>query len=147
MRPESIVNFERFYLGALVVGLINFVISWGSMQEMMTSDPAVAAAGLGTGFLVTTAGFSLLIPLILWYFIARRGSNIAKWILVVLFALGLVFTIPALLGSTPVPGGTIGLVLTLVTLAMQAYAVYMLFKPDAVAWLKGEGPVDPGAFN
>lgn len=64
-----------------------------------------------------------------------------------LFVIGLLGTIPLLTGSTPLPGGTIALVLTLVATAMQAYAVYMLFKPDAVAWLKGETKVDPGTFN
>lgn len=147
MRPESIVNFERFYLGALGVGLVNTALSWGATQEMLASDPALGAAGFGTGFFVSVLGLGLIIPLLLWFFIARRGSNIAKWILTVLFVIGLLGTIPLLTGSTPLPGGTIALVLTLVATAMQAYAVFMLFKPDAVAWLKGETRVDPGTFN
>ena len=145
MRPESIVNFERFYLGAMGVGIINSVLTWNDAQEMVAAD--MAASGLGSGFLVATIGIGLAITLLLWYFVARRGSNIAKWIITIFFGLGLLFMIPTLFGSAPLPGGTIGLVLTLVSTAMQGYAVYMLFKPDAVAWLKGESKVDPGTFN
>ena len=93
MRPESIVNFERFYLGALGVGLVNTALSWGATQEMLASDPALGAAGFGTGFFVSVLGLGLIIPLLLWYFIARRGSNIAKWILTVLFVIGQVVSL------------------------------------------------------
>ncbi len=145
MRPESIVNFERFYVAGIVVGLINTVVSWNDMQAEVASDAAVAH--MGTGVLVATVGFTFLIQLLFWYLIARRASNIAKWIMIVLFVVGLLFIIPMLFGSIPVSGGTIGLLFTLAITALQGYAIYFLFKPDAVAWLKGEGPVDPNAFN
>ncbi len=135
MRPESIIMFERLYLGALVVGLVNAVINWSSTQAYMANDPAVAASGLGSGFLISTMLIGFAIPLLLWYFIAKRGSNIAKWVLVVLFVLGLIsmlFSFGAMLAMN----GTIGLVGALLTTVLQAAAVYMLFKPDAVAWLK-----------
>ncbi len=145
MRPNSIVQFERFYLGALVVGLVNAALTWSQTQAML-ADPALNPAGLGTGFILTTMAFSIAIPLLLWYFIAKRGSNIAKWILVVLFGIGLIgmlFT----MGGAAAPSG-IGLILTLVTTVMQGYAIFMLFKPDAVAWLDGRGgPTNPDTFR
>lgn len=135
MRPESIVMFERLYLGALAVAVVNFALTWNSTQEYMANDPAVAAAGLGNGFLISTMLLSFAIPLLLWYFIAKRGSNIAKWILVVLFGFGLISMIFSF-GTMMAMSGPIGLIGALLTTALQAGAVYMLFKPDAVEWLK-----------
>ncbi len=135
MRPESIVMFERLYLGALALGVVNLALSWSSTQEYMANDPAVAAAGLGSGFFISTTLMGFAIPLLLWYFIAKRGSNIAKWILVVLFGFGLIsmlFSFSTMMAMR----GTIGLIGVLLLTALQAGAVYMLFKPDAVAWLK-----------
>jgi isoprenylcysteine carboxyl methyltransferase (ICMT) family protein YpbQ len=145
MRPESIVNFERFYVAGIVVGLVNTAVSWNDMKAEIASDAAVA--GMGNGVLVATVGFTFLIQLLFWYLIARCASNIAKWIMIVLFVVGLLFIIPMLFGSIPVSGGTIGLLFTIAITVLQGYAIYFLFKPDAVAWLKGEGPVDPNAFN
>ncbi len=145
MRPTSITTFERFYLGALVIGLINNVLNW-SQATAVLNDPSVQAAGLGTGFLVSTMVIGLAIPLLLWYFITRRASNIAKWILVVLFAFGLIGVLMSF--SAMMAMGTLPMVLGLIALALQAYAVFMLFKPDAVAWLNaGGGGVDPNTFN
>ncbi len=145
MRPASIVNFERFYLGALVVGLVNNFLNWSHVQSMM-NNPQVQAAGLGSGFLITTMVIGLAIPLLLWYFIARRGSNVAKWILVVLFGLGVISFLMSF--NNPLMPGGLAMILGVVAMLMQAYAVFMLFKQDAVAWLEGgSGPVDPGAFS
>jgi hypothetical protein len=144
MRPTSIINFERFYLGAMALGLVNSAMTWSQTQELMNS-PEVAAAGLGSGFLFTTMAIGLIIPLLLWYFIARRGSNIAKWILVVLFGIGLLGFLASL--ANPLMPGGLSMVLGIAGIAIQGYAVYMLFRPDAVAWLTGAGPVDPDAFN
>ena len=145
MRPTSITTFERFYLGALVIGLINNVLNW-SQATAVLNDPSVQAAGLGTGFLVSTMVIGLAIPLLLWYFITRRASNIAKWILVVLFGFGLIGVLMSF--SAMMAMGTLPMVLGLIALALQAYAVFMLFKPDAVAWLNaGGGGVDPNTFN
>lgn len=145
MRPHSIVQFERFYLGALVVGLVNSALQWNHTQDMLANDPAMQAAGLGSGFLISTMVIGLAIPLLLWYFIAKRGSNIAKWILVVLFGLGLIGLLMTF--NNPMMPGGIAFILSIVSVAMQAYAVLMLFKPDAVAWLTGRGPTNPDTFS
>ncbi len=135
MRPESIIKFERLYLGALVVGVVNAVLSWSSTQAYMANDPALAASGLGSGFLISTIVIGFAIPLLLWYFIAKRGSNIAKWILVVLFGLGLISMVLSF-STMMAMNGTIGVIGALLTTALQAGAVYMLFQPDAAEWLK-----------
>jgi hypothetical protein len=145
MRPASIVQFERFYLGALGLGLVNNLLNF-SQATAVLNDPNVQAAGLGTGFLVSTMVIGFAIPLLLWYFIARRGSNIAKWIAVVLFGLGAIGVLMSL--STMFAMGTLSAIVGLVVFALQAYAMFMLFQPDARAWLEGgSGPTNPDVFN
>ena len=85
MRPASIVNFERLYLGALVVGLINTVITWETTLAEVKAQPGVENMGSSIFYITLAIGF--LIPVLLWYFVARRASVVAKWILTVLFVI------------------------------------------------------------
>ncbi|MEM7665305.1 MAG: hypothetical protein AAF250_05570 [Pseudomonadota bacterium] len=138
MRPQSIDTFDKLYLGALVVGLLNYLVSWDTMMEEL------AATGFGMVFAIITAGISYGISLLLWYFISRRASNVAKWILVVLTVIGLLF-IPFGLIEAPI----LELILTLVITAMQIAAIYFLFRPDAKAYLEsgGKNRIDPSTFE
>lgn len=131
MRPNSIVKFEQFYLGALALGLVNGVLNWSNASEMLAADPNLAA--MGPVFLVVTMAVGIGISLLLWYFAARKASVVAKWIITVLFGIGLISLLFSL-GSLPV----VNMVITGIVTLMQGYAVYMLFRPDAVAWFNGE---------
>lgn len=143
MRPQSIVNFERLYLGALALGIVNTILSWNDTMAQVKQQPN--AEILGPDFVYIVTGLSILIPLILWYFIARKASVVAKWILVVLFLLGLAGTFMMISGGT-YPKGLSG-ILGGVTTLLQAGAIWMLFKPDAKAWFAdGRGGLDPDVF-
>lgn len=147
MRPQSIQLFEKVYLGAIAIGLVNTVLSWSQVDAML-ADPRMQAAGLGTGTLVFGLIVGILVPLLLWYFIARRASNIAKWIYVVLTALS-VFGFLSALANPMVPKGLVTVLGALAT-GLQVYGAWLLFRPDAAAWLdsKGaEGPGDPKTFD
>ena len=147
MRPKSIEMFEKVYLGAIAIGLVNTVISWSQVSAIL-ADPRMRAVGMGSGTLVFGVVVGMLIPLLLWYFIARRASNVAKWIYVVLTALGL-FGYLSSLANPLVPKGLIT-VLGLVTVGLEVYAAWLLFRPDAAAWLESkgaDGPGDPTAFE
>jgi hypothetical protein len=147
MRPQSIETFEKVYLGAIAVGLVNTVLSWSQVDAML-ADPRMQAAGLGTGTLIFGLVVGILIPLLLWYFIARRASNVAKWIYVVLTALGL-FAFLSSLANPLVPKGLITL-LGALAIVLQVYGAWLLFRPDAAAWLKSkgtDGPGDPTTFE
>lgn len=134
MRPQSIMTFERLYLGAWLVGVINTGLSWGRNQEMIQASGAVADIGAGALYATTAVGF--VIPLLLWYFIARRASIVAKWILIALFAMGLIGIVYA--GTQGSLAGGLSGILAGAALLLQMAAIYMLFRPDARAWL-GEG--------
>lgn len=145
-RPESIVWFERCYLGAVALGLVNFALSWNDVMAKTAANPGLER--LGPSFLPTMMigimAITLCINLLLWYFVARKGAVVAKWIVVIFFGinvLDVVLSIPR--GSLPV--GLSG-ILTIIALVLHAIAVWQLFKPDAEEWFKaasaesGRGP-------
>ncbi|UZK70369.1 hypothetical protein OKW76_04805 [Sphingomonas sp. S1-29] len=130
MRPVSIVRFEQAYLAALLLGVLNILLSWDMLSAAYSADPN--AAVLGTGFLIGSLAVSYGISLLLWFLTARKASSIAKWFLVVLFAFGVLSLLYSLaMGSWD--GGLTGL-FGVVGLLLQAVAVYFLFRPDARAW-------------
>ena len=143
MRPISIINFERCYLGAIAIGLVNSLIMLPVM--MRTPQVAQATARFGAGFLYGTTAAGIVIALLLWFFAARRASVVAKWIIVVFFAFGALGMVRNLAtGFAGVPAGP-SAVLAIVGFVLQAVAVYLLFRPDAVAWFRREdGPADLG---
>ena len=142
MRPQSILMFERLFLASLAGSLLGFVLTYDEVMGTLANDPALREIGLGSGFIlgVTAGGYALY--LLLWYLIAYRASNVAKWILVVLTVIGVLAMVPSLAG----PWGAMQL-LSLAVCALEVAAVVYLFRADAVAWLKGEAPPDPAAFD
>ena len=83
-RPPSIVWFERLFLLGLLITSIAMVTSFDTLVARVEADPALAGLGVGRGAVIAISAISLLLPLVLWYFIARRASAFAKWLLVLL---------------------------------------------------------------
>lgn len=135
MRPDSIILFERLYLGALALGLVNLFVSWDRSIALMTSDPGAAALGDPATFILVVFVISFGVSLTLWYFAARRRSRVAKWILTVLFVLGL-FSLPGSIAQGVFSG--IGGLFAAAAWLLQAVALFMLFRPDSNAWFRGE---------
>jgi len=130
MRPKSIVRFEIFYLAALALAVVNAVTSWSRNAALIHRS---GADTMVAGYQYWTTGLGLLIPLLLWYFVARRASVIAKWIIVAMFAIGALS-----LGYVVIAGrlaNGLGGVLAAVAFVFQAVAVAMLFRADARTWL------------
>lgn len=146
-RPPSIVLFERLYLVVIVIGVLGTALSWTSVKAMAVNQPGLSE-GAATGLLIGSLAFGFLIPVLLVYLIARRANNVAKWIFVALAALGLYFSIAGL--ADPVVSGGLLMIVNLVSTVLSLYCAWLLFKPDARAWLesKGEhGPADPTVFD
>ncbi|WP_293872846.1 hypothetical protein [Sphingomonas sp. UBA978] len=133
-RPVSIVKFERCYLGALFVGLINLLISWNKIQAM----PAVrqAAALIGEWYLPVTTVLGFVFPVVIWYFVARRSSLVAKWIVTIVFCISVLGLLFNLLMKTFVSPPSA--VLSIFAAVLNGIAIVMLFRPDAKIWF-GEG--------
>ncbi|MDF8333244.1 hypothetical protein [Novosphingobium cyanobacteriorum] len=142
MRPTSIDQFEKLYLGASVFGLLNFIFNFDEATRQM------AQLQYGIVFLVIAALVGLGINMLFWFFIARRASNVAKWILTVLTAFGLVST--GMRWQLMTSYSPLRLTLSLLVLVLQVIAVAYLFRADAVIWLKSkgrQGPVDVATFE
>lgn len=142
MRPNSIIMFERLFLASLALGLIGFAISYEEATAMVANDPAAMQLGLGSEFLIGATLFGYAIYLLLWFLIARKASNVAKWILVVFTVLGVLAALPSLGG----PWGLANL-LALAVYVLGVAAVVYLFRQDARAWFKGKGQADPATFG
>ena len=142
MRPQSIQMFEKLYLVSLIIGVLNFVVFFGDSMALLESELGGDTSGLGSGVMIGSFVVGMVISLTLWYFIARKGSNIAKWIFVVLTIWGLV-GIPTALTMMDSPQ----MIVTLAITAMQLVALFFLFRPDAKAWFSKEPPADPSVFE
>ncbi len=144
MRPRSIILFERLFLASLAVGVVNFILGYGDAVAALQRDPNMQQLGLGGGLVTAIFAVGTGIYLLLWFLIARKAVNIAKWVLVALIALSVVSLLNSLAASFTLNVAT---VLGLVTYALEVAAVVYLFREDAAAWLKGSKPVDPTEFE
>ena len=144
MRPQSIELFEKVYLGALAISLISVALTWS--ETVREFDARVPGSGAALAAGAMAIGFA--ISLLLWWLIARRASNPAKWVLVVLTAIGLFGFLSSLFMAT-VPKD-LNFAVSTVTNLLSVYAAWLLFRPDAVAWLESkgaDGPGDPKTFD
>jgi hypothetical protein len=144
MRPQSIIRFDQFYLGALALGIVNFALGYDAALAQMEADPAAAELGMaGPGFMFGVFGFSMAISLLLWWLTSRRASNGARWVLAVLGVIG-VISIPFSLGQMALHQQVVTVIVTLV----QIGALWFLFRPDANAWFRhGTKGMDPDVFE
>ncbi len=137
MRPRSIVLFERAFGFNILLGIVAGIWAWtrwsammppGVPPQMTTMMPIIMAVSLIGG---------TIINLLLLFFIARKGAEVAKWIFIVLFALGLLGVVRGLVG--PAVAMTLpSHILSVVQILIEAVCAWLLFRPDAVAWFKGD---------
>lgn len=146
MRPQSIVRFDQLYLVLIAIGLIGFGVNWESAMAQIGANPGLSRLGRnGTGLLIGMYAFSVAISLLLWFFVSRRASNVARWILAVLTVYGLI-SLPFTLFFSPLPLPS--LVVAVVSAALQIAIVWCLFRPDAAAWFRhGPKGMDPEVFD
>lgn len=126
MRPQSIVNFERAVLAGLALGLVNTALTWNQINA------TAADAGMGTGFLVSIQAVTIVVTLLLLWFIARKASPVAKWIYVVITVLGLIGGLFSV--STLLEGGVVSVAIVAVQYLLSIASLWFLFRPDATAW-------------
>jgi hypothetical protein len=127
-RPNSIIWFERLYLGSMLLGLVNSALTWSTVTERIATTPG--AAMLGSGFLIGSVVFGIVINVLLWYFIARRGSNVARIIMTVLFAIGVIGFITMFFQPLPFSMKAV----PIISFILQSIAVFLLWRPDAKPW-------------
>lgn len=130
MQPSSIRKFTLFYFASFLVTL---VASAASFEELLATAEAQAGARMGFGVLVASTLVWAVILLLLWYFVARRGSSIAKWVFLLFFLFNVVTSFGIFAGGLTIVEGA-----ALLSVVLQAAAAFYLFQPDAKAWFAGE---------
>ena len=148
MRPQSIANFERFYLGSLVLSLLATVLTWNESVAAIEAD-SPPEFQFGAGFLIISMVVGVVVTLLLWYLVAHKRSVVAKWIVVLFFLLGLVsFALSLASGAVADElGAPFAFAVSILGTIAQAIAVWMLFRPDAKAWLEGSMEPSPDTFS
>ena len=143
-RPQSIMLFDKVFLAAIAASLLGIVLFYDANLRALQAEAAIAEAGFGSGLLLGITAVSLGIMLLLWYFISRRASSLAKWLLVGLTIIGLPSSISGLMTASGLQ-----LVLTAAVLVLQILAIVLLFRADARAWFqaKGQAPVNAATFD
>ncbi len=136
MRPQSIVRFKKLYLAKIVLGVIATLWGLNGVRNAAPGMAVILSSQLVVGALVVGLIGGLVIELVLLHLVVRRASDLARWIVVLFFAVSLVSLIFGIvkgtfftLGSYPV---------SLLAFAISAGSVWFLFQPDAVRWFKGE---------
>lgn len=136
LKPPSIARFEQFYWASVILGLINTAMNWSASQAALAANPMLAQA---TWFLPAMQAIGIAIAVLLWFFIVRRPSVVAKWVQVVFAAFGAFGVLSALFlvaaGRAPIG---LQVVVGLVANILYIAAAVMLFKPDAKVWF-GQG--------
>ncbi|MDH3739317.1 MAG: hypothetical protein OER92_08980 [Alphaproteobacteria bacterium] len=77
MRPQSVVNFEILFVSSIVLGSIVSVLTWDKNVDGLSFEALLVAEIIG---------MLAYIALALWA--SRKGSNIARWIILVIIVLG-----------------------------------------------------------
>ena len=136
MRPKSIVTFERLALLSLAIAVITTLLNWDRTAA------AFRTSGFGTAIPLISTILEFGIGLALILLISRKGNGIAKWILAVLTAAGVVeLAIRAARGGFG--GGWMDLA-EVAKMLLLAIAVWLLFRADAKPWfVRAEGERQP----
>ncbi|WP_454886872.1 hypothetical protein [Sphingomonas oryzagri] len=146
MRPTSIRRFELVYALNIVVAVAALLWAFARLQAFMPAMPADTPAGLSRIIPVVVAVMAvvaILIKVLLWHFIARRGSDVARWIFVVLFVLAALSVARAAFfyGNEVLSAGTIPIVsltISAIDFMLRTICLVLLFQADATAWIKGQ---------
>jgi hypothetical protein len=132
MRPQSIRRFEQILITYLIIGIAGTIWLWPYRMVMFYAQPGSTMFSHTLPAWVSGIGFA--VQALLGLLIARVGSAVAKWVYVVLIvcagvALAASQATPF---SPPVPITCLRGVLLVVRIA----AAVMLFRTDAIDWLR-----------
>lgn len=147
IRPPSIVKFQWLYLASVVLGLLSTVLGWSQSHKMLAENPVYAEhpefITIGLAMAVVVIAISIAIVMVLWWLIAFKANEVAKWILVVLTGLGFVLMLFGLFVPSPTHG-TIAEWTRMLSWAPAVAAIVFLFMADANAWFKvKDAPLEP----
>lgn len=131
-RPRSILIFERLFLTSMIGSIIGFVLSYEAIADAIEAERDLVRVGISPASAIAFFVLTTAIWLLLYWLVAYRASNAARWVLTVLTGCG-VLMIPLTLASE----ANFAMFFSLMVTALGVGAVLALFRPDARDWLEG----------
>jgi uncharacterized membrane protein YfcA len=129
MRPRSIILFERLLFLALTMDLVNNLTSWPRLSKGLDArgvSPHPAA-------ILIMCLASPLVGIIFWYFTARRGNVVAKWLLTIFVGASVVGFVGTAFRGVEHESVTLFGVAAVAEL-LKVVAASRLFTADAKSW-------------
>ncbi len=139
MQPPSIINFSRIFLASIALATALAAFRFPALKSALIRQEPTAAS-LGDGVLALAITLGQVVMLVLWFLIARRASNVAKWILVLLTLLGFALLMPEMRAS--LSHFAWQPTLSIFVAFLQVIAIAFLFRADAREWLSHDQPLD-----
>lgn len=133
MKPQSIKLFDYFYLGSMFLGMLGFVTGLPALEAQLANQSAEQGIAIPSAVIIGGYVLGVILGLVLWFFVSRRRSVVAKWIIVGLFLFSLTGVGGYFVGELPLYE-----IYGLLALIGQAVAVALLFRNDAIRWLEGD---------
>ena len=127
-RPTEIVWFERIIIATLALGALNSWLAWPQLVAMR-----------GPAYVITVQLFAFAVMLGLTLLVSRRRSNVAKWISIAMFIIGLPFWVQQVSAGS-LPGS---LTISFVQVAAQVVAFALLFTAASRRCFKREAVAAP----
>ena len=125
--PSNVKDFAVLCYLSLLLGIAASVFTF---QE----NAVMAARVGGAAFIIIVQVFTFGFLALLFWLIAFRHQNWARWLLLVMFVLGLPFALialPAQLSASPIKAGA-----SIVQTVLQAVALYLVFTGNAKEWFR-----------
>jgi len=119
--PPNVTRFEQLMYLSLGIGIINAALQYQDLSAQ-------------AGFTLFVQAFVLGISILFIWLIARRHTNWARWVLLIIFLPGVVAYIPLLSGmlQTNLLSG----ILSIIQFFFQGIALYLVFTGNSGAWFK-----------
>lgn len=137
-KPKSIQRFDMIFLASVAVYTVGFFLGFNETIAFVRTTYSeqgldIPASTLST---VMTASFVVVVAigLLLWWLISSKRSVVAKWIMVVCFGLGLLSTLASV--PTLMANFSIASAISLLSVVVQAVAIWFLFQPDTKPWFE-----------
>ena len=141
MRPHSIILFERIYWVSIAIATVSGVWTLSHIDQVTPPDVPLAIVAIMPLIAAVILASAIGINVALWYFVARRRSNVARWIFTVLVGLALVAWLRRLI-MTDTAMASLAQIGAAVRFLLQIACVWLLFRHDAEHWFRGRPPQD-----
>ena len=116
--PSNVARFEQLFYASLCLGVFIFASDFDRLSRLGPASSMIGTVGLAIG----------VVGLLTWL-IARRRQNWARWVMVVMYVVGLPFFVINMSEQ-----GILTVSLSAVQAVLQLVALVLLFTGNARPW-------------